>query len=729
MTDAPATQTWRDLRIKFLLRSMVPMLAIVWFAAYLISVAFQLGRSELFQTLLVIVPIVVVVNATIQQSLLVGWLCRSAVTPQLGDGAGARLERILALPRKLELYAMLPSYATGGVVFSTLCCAWFDKPYSLVPVGTGITISIALLIGLPTTLLFQDDVLPLAVAEHHRNPQHRPTGGGATWTRKSWFLPYSFSVLILCVGISGAVVMVRRFAQERSQLVAEVGGLVSADATTRVAERLDAMALEILVPLGVILGAILAMFIATGWLMARRERRAGKAIDDSLRSMVAGTPQLPNWIGTDEVGDVAFSVSAVNADMQKIFAQLGAMASGSLSVQLEGDSGLITAFRASQLGLIKLSNQMQSLARGDSVTVEGVVGDLGISFRKLGDALGATIAQAKTIAAGDLRRDMDGNGDLASAIHLMTQKLRSMVGQTQDVGSKISDIVVSLRAASAQLSTATTEQVSALAETANTMTEMSQTSAASADRCAELIRQGESAAAVVDRGRSGASDAGRAMNAISASLGKVSSLSSALSEKVQQVDGIIETVGFLADQSSTLAINAGIEASRAGEAGKGFSAVAREMRALASDSRKATAQIREILQEIRQKTVQVDSSVAAGSSTVDDGVRLVHQLGDAIGQLGVTIHDAVGLMRQVEGSARQHQAGVGQVSQALRSMQAASESIRDGARLLSGLSEQAHSLSTMLKQTSGAYQLPAKNELRDTPGSNGSNGGFAPAHS
>jgi methyl-accepting chemotaxis protein len=142
------------------------------------------------------------------------------------------------------------------------------------------------------------------------------------------------------------------------------------------------------------------------------------------------------------------------------------------------------------------------------------------------------------------------------------------------------------------------------------------------------------------------------MTNISASLGKVASVSSSLSEKVQQVDGIIETVGFLADQSSTLAINAGIEASRAGEAGKGFSAVAREMRALASDSRKATVQIREILQEIRQKTVQVDSSVAAGSSIVDEGVRLVHTLGDAISQLGVTIHDAVGLMRQVEGSRR-----------------------------------------------------------------------------
>jgi len=63
-------------------------------------------------------------------------------------------------------------------------------------------------------------------------------------------------------------------------------------------------------------------------------------------------------------------------------------------------------------------------------------------------------------------------------------------------------------------------------------------------------------------------------------------------------------------------------------------------------------------------------------------------------------------MRQVEGAARQHQAGVGQVSAALGNMQRASESIRDGARLLGDLSGKAHALSTSLQAETGAYRLP-----------------------
>ncbi len=699
---------WKRLRTKFLLRNLPPIAGAVIVCPYVLGVLFKLKPEETRVALLYVVPAVVLVHAIAQQWAVSGWLCRRALAVRPEDPPGARLERLLRLPRHLELYCLAPAYSLGGFTFAVACCAQFNRSVALVPIGVVVSLALALLVGIPITLTFQADVLPLALQEHARSPKASLSRTGFSWPRQSWYLPYTFAVLMFLVLVYSGIILGAKLGEGHDELLRQLATRVDPSVVELARESTNAMLGSIAPPVLLIASVLLIFFMVSGWLMGQLERRAAKAIEESLSALVSGNPIPPGWIGTTEVGDVAFAVANISDEMREVFQQLRSMAEGSLSIQLEGNSGLINAFRSSQRALLQIADQMRVLARGDIVANEEVFGDLGKTFGELSGALGATISQAKTIAKGDLRTDPMVTGELGSAIHQMTENLRSMVGQTQEVGAKISDIVVSLRSASAQLSTATTEQVSALAETANTMTEMSQTSAASADRCADLIRQGESAAAVVDKGRSGASDAGRAMNAISASLGKVASLSGALSEKVQQVDGIIETVGFLADQSSTLAINAGIEASRAGEAGKGFAAVAREMRALASDSRKATAQIREILQEIRQKTVQVDSSVAAGSSTIEDGVRLVNQLGDAIGQLGVTIHDAVGLMRQVEGSARQHQAGVGQVSQALRSMQSASESIRDGARLLSGLSEQAHSLATMLKHTSGAYQLPAK---------------------
>jgi methyl-accepting chemotaxis protein len=388
---------------------------------------------------------------------------------------------------------------------------------------------------------------------------------------------------------------------------------------------------------------------------------------------------------------------------------LRALASGDPGREIEGETGLHQVLRAFRSGLRELSTRMRSLAHGEPPPGQAlpVGGDLNASFETLQASLQAVLEQAGALAEGDLRRDVSVDGGLGESLRSMSGNLRAVVGGTQAVAASMGHIVVSLQTAASQLSAATTEQVAAVTETANTMTEMAQTSAVSADRASELIRQGEAATAVTEEGSAAAEAAVNAMTAVCGTLDKAAQATGALSERVKKIDGITETVSFLADQSSTLAINAAIEAARAGEAGKGFAVVAREVRALAADSRKATAQIREILGEIRDRAGQVQDSVGAGFRSVEDGSRLVHRLGEVVGQLGVTVHDAVGLMRQVEGSARQHQAGVSQVSQALTNLQKASESNRDSARLLGELSNHAHDISACLQETAGTYTLGA----------------------
>ena len=674
-------------------------------AAYVVGPVLGIETAALLRGLPVTLGLALGLSSPLQ-FVVSGVLVRRALADPPGEAPGARLQRILELPRKVEVWSNGAGWLSGGLVFG-LAATWVHGiPLSTAAATTFIAYFASLFPGLLLVMLVEEDLRPLAVAEAGRHPDAAPRGRGLFWPRQRWYLPYAFGVAIVSLLFFAGLLVYARYRDAAAAVVRDAAARSGAEVAETLRLQLDGQAAAAAVPVLVVALVLLAAFGLTGVLLARRQASAAEAVEASLRSMAGGAPEPPRWASTDEAGDLAAATAAISAELRRVFEQLRAMAAGDLGRELQGDSGLILAFRRSREAMIDLAARMEALSRGESLDAVRIAGDLGGAFDELQNAFRATVDQARTIAEGDLRRDVDAPGALGQALQRMTGNLRGMVGRTQSVSGDVREIVVSLQSAATQLSAATTEQVAAVTETANTMTEMAQTSAVSADRASELIRQGEGAASVVEEGTHAVESVSTAMGDMTTSLDEVSRASSALAERVRKIDTITETVTFLADQSSTLAINAAIEAARAGEAGKGFAVVAREIRALAADSRKAAAQIKELLDEVRQRTDLVDASVNAGGRKAADTSKLVVRLGEVVSQLGVTIHDAVGLMRQVEGSARQHQAGVGQVSAALTNMQKASESIRDGARLLGELSGRAHELSSSLQGAAGAYRLP-----------------------
>lgn len=90
-----------------------------------------------------------------------------------------------------------------------------------------------------------------------------------------------------------------------------------------------------------------------------------------------------------------------------------------------------------------------------------------------------------------------------------------------------------------------------------------------------------------------------------------------LSEQTQQIGGISELVGNLANQTNMLALNAAIEAARAGEHGKGFGVVAGEIRKLADQSKKSAEKINALVTDIPGAINTTVIVTDEGTKTVD----------------------------------------------------------------------------------------------------------------
>jgi len=231
-----------------------------------------------------------------------------------------------------------------------------------------------------------------------------------------------------------------------------------------------------------------------------------------------------------------------------------------------------------------------------------------------------------------------------------------------------------LQAAANQQASSATEQASAMNEIATTISELLATSrqiAESSQRVSQIASQTASSARAGDQTLNRSTEASATVRK---QVDQIVNHMLDLGKRSQQIGGVLDVVGELAEQTNILAINASIEAAGAGDAGRRFGVVADEIRKLADRVGGSTKEIRSMIEDVRTAVNTTVMATEAGSKAVDAGAAQIEESMAAYRQIAGLVGTTTDAAREIELSTKQQATAVEQVNVAISSVaQAARE--------------------------------------------------------
>ena len=133
----------------------------------------------------------------------------------------------------------------------------------------------------------------------------------------------------------------------------------------------------------------------------------------------------------------------------------------------------------------------------------------------------------------------------------------------------------------------------------------------------------------------------------------LSAMLDGLSQRSEEISGIIRVIKEIADQTNLLALNAAIEAARAGEQGRGFAVVADEVRKLAERTSQATVQITGMIEGVHGETRKAVENMQGTLDAVRGGAVHSTEAAEKITTIRKNINEVVTKIEEIALSTRE----------------------------------------------------------------------------
>ena len=264
-----------------------------------------------------------------------------------------------------------------------------------------------------------------------------------------------------------------------------------------------------------------------------------------------------------------------------------------------------------------------------------------LEAKRINDANQAAILrlmnELQSVAEGDLTQEAtvteDITGAIADSVNYTVEELRVLVGSVQNTATRVAQTTTQVDGTSTELLAASSEQLREIRETGQSVLDM-------ASRINKVSSQAQESASVAQQSRQAADQGLKAvqnaiggMNSIRDQIQDTSKRIKRLGESSQEIGEITELISGITEQTNLLALNAAIQAASAGEAGRGFSVVAEEVQRLAERSADATRQIAALVKAIQTDTQDAVAAMERSTRGVVEGARLSDSAGAALSEI------------------------------------------------------------------------------------------------
>jgi methyl-accepting chemotaxis protein len=259
--------------------------------------------------------------------------------------------------------------------------------------------------------------------------------------------------------------------------------------------------------------------------------------------------------------------------------------------------------------------------------------------------LGETVAVLASLAHTDLTARMSGDyhgafGQLRDDLNAVGERLTSIVLDLRNTSRALKSATGELLSGANDLSNRTTRQASTIEETSAAMAQLASTVLDNATRAEQASVKAKSVADTATEGGVVMQRANDAMEKITTSSGKISS-----------IIGLIDDIAF---QTNLLALNASVEAARAGDAGRGFAVVAVEVRRLAQSAAQASNEVKALIQQ--------------SSGEVTGGSKLVAEAAAKLLDMLTAAQENSALIEAIARASREQASAIEEVSKAVRTL-------------------------------------------------------------